>query len=120
MTRDLDCHFELETLKHGKKYGFLVVIDEMQIDEDKEKPYLENQKDLTVKDHRCSSDYVQFGRDSYVVTTKTSQKFCGDFEQVKTLKSFGKESFNTIRNMLFRSICKTALQWITFMESGLG
>ena len=82
LKRDLDCHFELETTK-DKKYGFLVVIDEMQIDEDKEKPYSENQKDLTVKDHRCSNDYVQFGRDSFVVTTKTSQKFCGDFEQVK-------------------------------------
>ena len=84
MKRDLDCHFELETTK-DKKFGFLVVIDEMQIDEDKEKPYSENQKELTVNNHRCSSDYVQFGRDSFVVTTKTSQKFCGDFEQVKTL-----------------------------------
>ena len=82
LKRDLDCHFELETVKHGKKYGFFVVIDEMQLDEDEEKHSSGNQEDRIIKDSRCSSDYVQFGRDNFVVTTKTSEKFCGDFKQV--------------------------------------
>ena len=79
---DLNCHLELETLKGGlsgirrsSKYGFLVYIDEMELDGD-------SKHAMTSTYDKCPDDYVQFGRDALFVTTNLSQKFCGSFERV--------------------------------------
>ena len=82
---DLNCHLELETLKGGlsgirrsSKYGFLVYIDEMELDGD-------SKHAMTSTYDKCPDDYVQFGRDALFVTTNLSQKFCGSFERVSNM-----------------------------------
>jgi len=56
--RKLDCHLELHL--HSKALGFSVFIETLNI----------------ASSAGCSKDYLQFGRDKFVITTHTSEKYC--------------------------------------------
>jgi len=56
--RKLDCHLELHL--HSKALGFSIFIETLKID----------------ASSGCVNDYLQFGRDKFVITTHTSKKYC--------------------------------------------
>ena len=60
--RKLDCHLELHL--HSKALGFSVFIETLKIE----------------KSSRCFRDFLQFGRDKFVITTHTSDKYCDTIE----------------------------------------
>ena len=59
----------------SKLFGFHVFIDELQLDENTIKPASRSLG-------QCPNDYVQFGRDTFYVTTSTSGRYCGTMEKV--------------------------------------
>jgi len=72
--RELNCHMELQ-VSTSKLFGFHVFIDELQLDENTIKPASRSLG-------HCPNDYVQFGRDTFYVTTSTSGRYCGTMEKV--------------------------------------
>ena len=60
--RRLDCHLEIHL--HSKALGFSVFIETLKIE----------------RSSGCSRDFLQFGRDKFVITTHTSQKYCDTIE----------------------------------------
>ena len=80
LSSDFDCHYELENIgtypgnnrEVGKGYKFHVFINEMYIFE---------------KNNLCNDDYVQFGRDKGIITTFSSEKYCGVYNNQTNLDS---------------------------------
>jgi len=60
--RKLDCHLEVHL--HSKALGFSVFIETLKIE----------------RSVGCSRDYLQFGRDKFVITTHTSDRYCDTIE----------------------------------------
>ena len=60
--RKLDCHLELHL--HSKALGFSVFIETLKIE----------------RSSGCSRDFLQFGRDKFVITTHTSDRYCDTIE----------------------------------------
>eukprot|EP00092_Neocalanus_flemingeri_P009441 GFUD01010158.1.p1 GENE.GFUD01010158.1~~GFUD01010158.1.p1 ORF type:complete len:312 (-),score=96.17 GFUD01010158.1:151-1086(-) len=60
--RKLDCHLELHL--HSKALGFSVFIETLKIE----------------RSSGCSRDFLQFGRDKFVITTHLSEKYCDTIE----------------------------------------
>eukprot|EP00092_Neocalanus_flemingeri_P077244 GFUD01095884.1.p1 GENE.GFUD01095884.1~~GFUD01095884.1.p1 ORF type:complete len:357 (-),score=99.37 GFUD01095884.1:122-1192(-) len=60
--KKLDCHLEIHL--HSKALGFSVFIETLKID----------------RSSGCSRDFLQFGRDKFVITTHLSKKYCDTIE----------------------------------------
>ena len=60
--KKLDCHLELHL--HSKALGFSVFIETLKIE----------------RSSGCSRDFLQFGRDKFVITTHLSDRYCDTIE----------------------------------------
>lgn len=61
---EFECHLELEVTSNS--YGIMVFFEEMNL--------------AGRWPSQCGGDYVQFGRDDFIFTTSSSNKFCGRVE----------------------------------------
>jgi len=63
----LDCHLEIHV--HSKALGISVFIDTLEVD----------------SSLGCSRDFLQFGRDKFIITTYQSAKYCRSYPPVESI-----------------------------------
>jgi len=89
----LDCHLEVHhKIPSDKNLGFRVFIDWMEVEETA----------------GCSGDYLQFGRDTFVVTDRISQKFCNKVPA----PIMQEDSEGRVTGWDFRMVSKESRTWI--------
>jgi len=89
----LDCHLEVHhKITTDKNLGFRVFIDWMEVEETA----------------GCSGDYLQFGRDTFIITDRKSPKFCNKIPS----PIVEKDSEGRVKGWDFRMVSKQSRTWI--------